>query len=762
MQFINANRAVSSVIGAFAVFAVIASIPLFRANAGSCALTPGGVYRSADATTVYVITDDCQKRPIFNPAVYFSYYSDWSPVKFVEQSKLNAVPNHPLHFMPWGPRRTFENGSLIKTTDDPRVYLVEDGKIHPFSDEQAFKSFGFGFDQIEDVDPRFTTVLFKQSSGINGLDQAPASLIFKYANGSQVYRLVKDGEILKKQYISSMDVLRTLGRTDRIAILPTSKTFEDSGAVSQPTNQGSADDAAELASADVTIAIDPSVTKPISPYIYGMNFNDEVTNAPSGLTLNRYGGNRWTAYNWENNASNAGSDWNYSSDNYLGGGDEPAGAVSSIIANDQSRHQASLITLQMQGYVSADKDGSVDANGADRSTRFKKVVDKKASAFTIKPSTSDANVYMDEFAWALDQKHSGIFKANAEYPTFVSLDNEPELWNSTHSEIQGTGMMTSGPYISKTISLAKALKDQFPEMMIFGPVHYGFLGMYNFQDDKTESYGGDHWFTDKYLTELKKASETYGKRLLDVYDFHWYSEAQTSSGERVTGLSGSSLTADQVQAIVQSPRSLWDSTYTESSWISKWATSGPINILGTLQRKIDAIWPGTKIALTEYEFGGDNHIAGAIAQADVLGIFGSQGVYAATWWAPYGTYPYTVGAFSAYRGFDGAGANFGDVSLKAVSSNVKDVSVYASADSTNSNRTVFVVINRSTSAKKVALNGRAVSGTASIYRISASSGASQVSAKKPVAPVFVSKVSVSGNVMLVEAPALSVTTVEVK
>jgi len=32
-----------------------------------------------------------------------------------------------------------------------------------------------------------------------------------------------------------------------------------------------------------------------------------------------------------------------------------------------------------------------------------------------------------------------------------------------------------------------------------------------------------------------------------------------------------------------------------------------------------------KIAITEYENGGWNHIAGTIAQADNLGIFGSQG-----------------------------------------------------------------------------------------------------------------------------------------
>ena len=44
---------------------------------------------------------------------------------------------------------------------------------------------------------------------------------------------------------------------------------------------------------------------PISAFIYGTNQPDWQGGAHN-LTLTRLGGNRWTAYNWENNASNAG------------------------------------------------------------------------------------------------------------------------------------------------------------------------------------------------------------------------------------------------------------------------------------------------------------------------------------------------------------------------------------------------------------------------------------------------------------------------
>ena len=158
------------------------------------------------------------------------------------------------------------------------------------------------------------------------------------------------------------------------------------------------------------------------------------------------------------------------------------------------------------------------------------------------------------------------------------------------------------------------------------------------------------------------STTAYGKPLVDVYDFHWYSEA-TDGSTRVTNLTGPTLTAAQVQAIVQSPRSLWDTSYTENSWITADVLGGPIYILSRLQSKIATENPGMKLAITEYNNGGAQHIAGTIAQADNLGIFGSLGVFAASYWPLSSNEPYPLAAFRAYRGFDGSSANFGDVSL---------------------------------------------------------------------------------------------------
>jgi hypothetical protein len=515
--------------------------------------------------------------------------------------------------------------------------------------------------------------------------------------------------------------------------------------------------------ADVTISVTPTNTHPISPYIYGINSAAGTAGLPPALTIDRAGGNRWTAYNWETNASNAGSDYLYENDNYLSGSATPAEAVRSFIAGDQARGMASIITVQLQGLVSGDESGPVSTAAAPDMTRFKTVAFQKSAhtstAFTLTPPTTDAYVYMDEFLWALDQKlpGQGIFgTAPTTRPVFAQLDNEPELWNSTHLEVQGPQAVSSDAYITKTIGLATALKTQFPNLVIFGAVHYGFNGIYNWQGELTATPSGSNWFPDKYLAALKTASTSFGKPLVDVYDFHWYSEATDGSGHRITDLNGTTLTAAQIQAIVQSPRSLWDTTYTESSWITS-VLGQPIYILGRLQSRIAATYPAMRLAVTEYNNGGAQHIAGTLAQADNLGIFGAQGIFAANLWPLVSSQSYLLAGFRAYRNFDGANAHFGDTAVQAASSNIANVVVYVSTDSARPGRVVMVAINRSTSAQVTAISGQSLTGTAHLYQMTAATAQGQ----SIVQPVAVGTQPASGSTLTLTLPALSVTTVDV-
>src|SRR5258708_1834224 len=229
------------------------------------------------------------------------------------------------------------------------------------------------------------------------------------------------------------------------------------------------------AAASVTVSVDLHKTHPISAYIYGNNAVGRASDLTRYVTLERAGGNRWTSYNWESNASNAGSDWNYQNDDYLGGG-KPAESVRQLIAADRKAGIASLITIQLQGLVAGDTQGPVNMQAPPDRRRFKEVVFEKASMskepFATNPSLKDPYVYMDEFVWALDQKfpQAGIFsRAPQGPPVFVALDNEPDLWPTTHREIQGAVGPKADDFIARTLQLARAIKAQFPEFVILGP-----------------------------------------------------------------------------------------------------------------------------------------------------------------------------------------------------------------------------------------------------------------------------------------------------
>ena len=172
-----------------------------------------------------------------------------------------------------------------------------------------------------------------------------------------------------------------------------------------------------------------------------------------------------------------------------------------------------------------------------------------------------------------------------------------------------------------------------------------------------------------------------------------------------------------------------------------------------LQDKIDAHYPGTGIAITEYNYGAAGHISGGVAQADVLGIFGREGVFAAMWWQLSAERAFVDGAFEMFRDFDGAGSRFGDTSISATTSDVARVSVYASVDAATSGRMVVVAINRSSQALSAGIriaHTRQFS-SARVFRLTAASPS----------PAADGTVTLSlTNALTVMLPARSVTTLE--
>lgn len=424
---------------------------------------------------------------------------------------------------------------------------------------------------------------------------------------------------------------------------------------------------------------------PISPYVYCTNQPD--WQGHPHIPMARQGGNRMTAYNWENNASNAGSDYQHQNDAYLGGGDTPGEVVRLHVKAAHDRGAAALVTVPLVGYVAADKNGGGDVSGSANylQTRFRVSQAFKGAALSLSPDVNDGYVYQDEFVAWLDSTFP-YAKTDPARRVMFSMDNEPDLWSHTHARIH-PAPAGYAELLDKNVEYARAVKSVWPGATVFGSVNYGWAGMTNLQD--APDHGGRDYL-DFFLAGARAAETAEGKRLIDVLDFHWYPEAQ-GGGERITS-SGSSPAL--VQARLQAPRSLWDPSYTEDSWISEFSTSGPIDLLHRLKAKVAAHYPGTNLAITEYNYGGADHISGGIAQADVLGIYGREGVYAACYWSLTGADDYVWGAFDAFLDYDGAGSGFGDTSISATTSDVPGTSVYASLDDGAEGRVVVVALNK--------------------------------------------------------------------
>jgi hypothetical protein len=459
---------------------------------------------------------------------------------------------------------------------------------------------------------------------------------------------------------------------------------------SEPTTPDTPGVSATAPASSVTFTIDSGASRhPISPYIYG-------TNQPSwhdrsrGLRLARLGGNRWTAYNWETNASNAGSDYQHQNDGYLGGGEVPGEAVRPHVAEAFAAGASMLVTVPIAGYVSADKAPGGDVNQTPDylHVRFHPSLPSKGRGFAYPPDTGDGVVYQDEFVAWLEGSFPGAH-SDASRSLFYSLDNEPDLWASTHPRVRPTGPVTYAEMSERTTAYAAAIKRVAPAALVFGPVSYGWQGFVSLQNAPDRA-GRD--FLDFYLESLRAAESREHRRLVDVLDLHWYPEAR-GGGVRITEASSSAAVA---AARVQAPRSLWDPSYSEDSWISVDAGVGAIRLLPRMREKIAAHYPGTRLAITEYNYGGGSDISGAVAQADVLGILGREDVFAAALWELSGGTQFIDGAFAAFCNFDGAGGRFGDTAIAAASSDHATATIYASVDDASDERMVLVAVNKST------------------------------------------------------------------
>jgi hypothetical protein len=407
-----------------------------------------------------------------------------------------------------------------------------------------------------------------------------------------------------------------------------------------------------------------------------------------------------------------------------------------------------ILTIPIAGWVSADGKGACPSKptAAQIAERFLPILPQKGAPFVYPPDLTDGKVYADE-AVAYIESQFPAAQTDPARRVFYMLDNEPDLWAETHGEIH-PDKATYAEVLQKGISFATGIKAAAPAALVMGPANYGWQGMRNLQGAPDANQYGD--FLEFYLAGMKTGEQAAGKRLLDVLDVHWYPEAK---GDKRITENGTS--AADVEARLQAPRSLWDTTYTETSWIAQSSTNGPIYLLPRLQAKIDKQYPGTKLSISEYNYGAGGDISGGVAQADVLGIFGREGLYAASVWLVSSTNDFLYAGFAMYRNYDGQGATFGDTSIAATTSAVDGTSIYASVFAAEPTKIVAVAINKSSAPRTAAITlaHPVALATAEVYTLTAAAAA-------PVkgAPLAAS----APNTFAYEMPARSVSTLVFK
>lgn len=314
------------------------------------------------------------------------------------------------------------------------------------------------------------------------------------------------------------------------------------------------------------------------------------------------------------------------------------------------------------------------------------------------------------------------------------LDNEPTWWDAVHRDVH-PAPFTYDEVTNNGIGTALAIKTADPTALVSGPViDYWWAYFYSKKDIESgwnsgpcyqpwsgpvdrEAHGGVP-LIEYYLQQFNSYSQTYGVRLLDYLDIHGYFAPDYDGSSVAFATAGDT---QEQETRMNGTRVFWDATYTDPNYPqpnyitdSNYTSScSPPAQAPQLIPRLEAwvngtaplgnasySYPGTKTAIDEYNFGGLESINGAVVQADILGIFGRQGLDMGALWPS--TYYDQEGpgnyAFAMYRNYDLAndGAMFGNVYLYATSTAAGadaegQLAVYGAQRSSDSAITVMVI-----------------------------------------------------------------------
>ncbi|GAA3296581.1 glycoside hydrolase family 44 protein [Dactylosporangium vinaceum] len=484
------------------------------------------------------------------------------------------------------------------------------------------------------------------------------------------------------------------------------------------------------AATGLTLSVDASAARhAISPDIYGLNGADAGFATEIGMPVARWGGNASTRYNFTNHTYNTGSDWYF--ENIVAGPDK---TLEAFVTTNRDRGTKQVVTVPMSGWVAKDSPDAHPFACGFPATRFpaQDGFDQwDANCGNGKLNGADiAGAVPTDTSIAADASFDGAMVSHLVSQfgpaarggvAIYELDNEPVLWSSTHRDVHPNAV-SYDELGGKSTATAAAIKAADPSAAVLGPSGWGYCewvasGLDGCAPGADAAAHGGLNFSQWYLKNMKDYSDAHGgRRFLTYFDQHYYPQI------------GGGTDPDANALRLRSTRSLWDPTYVEESWIGPSGVNAPpLQFIRTMKAWVAKYYPGTKVAITEYNWGALDTVNGALAQADVLGIFGREGLDLATMWGePQPTQPGAY-AFRMYRNYDGAGGRFGDVSVSAVSSDQGQLAVYG-AQRLCDNALTLMVVNKTGSdqAAPLSVSGFNGGGTAQRFTYSSASPSSIV------------------------------------
>jgi len=538
--------------------------------------------------------------------------------------------------------------------------------------------------------------------------------------------------------------------------------------------------AAAQTQAGPALAVDASAARlPISPDIYGLNnyfFEENVLNselrpnfsaASAGadlrVSVRRWGGDVGPRYNWKLDV------WNWGNDNYFETFPDlfnphpealPDGSRTDLMLEYARVTGGKLLgTVSMLGWLPKSRPANWPAscsfpvtvygpqaqwdpytgacgNGIrqDGKTPVQNDVTANAALF-------DEN-YQKEWVKYMVARYG---RADQGGVSIWSLDNEPAAWPITHRDVHPLPQTYEETWgLSRTY--AEAIKQAGPAALVMSPAQPYWASMFYSSLDfagagitladfaslplaatypkvpywanpiDRNAHGGVD-FTTWYLQKFRDYERQYGKRLLDYFDLHFaFMLAQPATDAERLRLT----------------RVLWDPNYaaTDTYWTrDDQGQPAKPRLIPRMHDWVNQNYPGTKLAITEYDFGAHGSIVGGLAEADALGIFGREGLDLAAafiWgttfspgdlaWAKLSD-PLAF-AFRMYRNYDGIGGAFGETSVQATTGDPDRLSIFAAQRSDNA--LTILVLNKTTGdlSSAVAISDYAAQAKAQVWRYS--------------------------------------------